>query len=198
MKKKFYIIILVIALLAILTIGYWINYKNVEQIKELLEKGQTITNMYIERYTNAGEYINNIKDYKANIYVKDNVYIYEVLGQIDYVNFNTNEGFSIGTDSEKHEFDINETYKFNDWSGYFNPENYTYSYICPIYTNGAWCDKIVLKDKNDNFKLVMYINKQSGLVMKIEKIKEKNKDVETYNYQMNIVTDEQIKKILDK
>lgn len=197
MKKRFYIVVPITILLVLLTIGYLISCKDVEEIQKLLSKSETITNMYVEHYVDNGEYINNVKSFKINVYIKDNIYIYEYAtgGNFDYVNFDTNECFSIN-DNGKHDHDISVANKFNDLSTYFNSENYAYSYVCPCYVNGTWCDKIEFKRNTDNYKLLIYINKENGLVMKQETIIDNVKRIEIFDYQINTVTDEQIKEIL--
>lgn len=196
MKKRFLIILLIFIVLISLVIGYFVSYKDVDEIKKLLSKSESITNMYVEHYVNYGEYINNVKDYRTYIYIKDNVYVYDVLGRIDYINYNTNECFTMDSNMNKSEVDIKFVNKFNDFSTYLDPTLYTYSYIYPCYVKGVWCDKIKLKENNGNFKLVLYINKENGLVMKQEKIFDNFKGIETFDYQMNIVTEEQIKEIV--
>lgn len=189
MKKKiciYIIIFIVIVLVALITV-YFTNYKNAEEIQELLSKSKTISNIYVEHFITHDDYSNNIKDYKVDIYVKDNVYIYYVLGRIDYANFNTNECYTF-EDGEKSEVDINNVNKFNDYSMYFNSNEYTYSYVFPCYINNTWCDKVIFKENTRDYKVVLYVNKSNGLVMK-----EIHEDtVEIFDYQFDVVTDKQM------
>lgn len=190
MKKKLYIyviIFIVIMLIALITV-YFTNYKNAEEIQKLLSKSEKISNMYVEHCINLSDYSDNIKDYKVDIYVKDNIYIYNVLGRIDYANFNTNESYIIEKGDEKLEVDINNINKFNDYSMYFNSNEYTYSYLFPCYINNTWCDKVVFKENTRDYKTIIYINKSNGLVMKAVH----GDTVETFDYQFDVVTDQQM------
>lgn len=195
MKKKYslFLILFVMIILIIFSITYFVNYKTAEEIQELLAQSEKISNMYVEHYINYGEYSNNIKDYKVDIFIKDNVYIYDVLDRIDYVNYNTNECYSIKNNTKISEIPIEQANKFNDYSEYFNSQLYIYSYNFPYYINNTWCDKITLKNNSNNTKTVIYISKENGLILKIERISSAKKLVETFNYQLNVVTDEQIK-----
>ena len=190
MKKKIciYIIIFIVIVLIALISVYLTNYKSADEMQELLSKSDKISNMYVAHCVTYDDYSDNIKDYKVDIYVKDNVYIYYVLGRIDYANFNTKECYTRFEDGEKGEVDINNVNKFNDYSMYFNLNEYTYSYVFPCYINNNWCDKVVFKENNRDYKVVLYVNKSNGLVMK-----EIHGDtVETFDYQFDVVTDKQM------
>lgn len=192
MKKVFKIILIILLLFIIAYIViYASNYKSFDQTVDLLAKGTEIDNLYAERYIDYGEYINNLKNYMVEIYLKDNVLIYNVLGRIEYANFNTNESYVI-ENNQKGELNIETWTKFNDYSSYFNLNNCDYHYVFPGYTNGTLCDIVKLKDKNYNINYTFYIAKDTGLVMK--KISSgKNKNIESYKYSIDSVTDEQIK-----
>lgn len=190
MKKKLFIYVIlfiVIVLITLITV-YLANYKNAEEMQELLSQGEKISNMYVEHCINLSDYSDNIKDYKVDIYVKDNVYIYDVLGRIDYANFNTSESYTIFEDGEKSEIDIDKVNKFNDYSIYFNSNEYTYSYAFPCYINNTWCDKVIFKDNNRDYKVSLYVNKSNGLAMK----EVHGGTVETFAYQFGVVTDKQM------
>lgn len=192
MKKKVVLIVSLIIVLCLITIFtiYFSNYKNINQIKELLKKGTNLPNVYAEHYIDNGKYENNIKQYKVDIYWKDNTLIYNVLGRIDYANFNTNESYSIENQNKTYP-PISSWTKFNDYSNYFDQENNKYYYVFPCYVGNTWCDKVIVK--NDYGKNIFYIGKKDGLVMKKVSVGEDGvKRVETFSYKFNTITDEQL------
>lgn len=200
MPKKKIMIALIIIVFVILTISlfiiYRLNYKSYEEIVDLLEQGTKLNNVYAKRYVENQYFDENsrIKDYRVDILWKDNVLIYKDILAVDYYNFNNNE-YLIFMNQQENKLNIENPAKFNEYLSLADLEKYTYKYVFPIYYNDSLCDMIEMESKYNDSKRILYINQETGLLMK-EKFISSNECtcIHTYDYEFNNITMEDINK----
>lgn len=190
MKKIINLIyILLLVFITVIIVIYISNYKTFEEMLKLQEKGASLKNVYAERYIKNESFNSNsqLKDYRVDIYWKDNVLIYKDIRVVDYYDFNTNQYFII-MNNEKVPLNVEKPPKFNEYLFAEDVDQFSYKYLFPIRYNDCICDVIQLSSKSNNTRKVLYIDQITGLIMKEEFIG-LEKCIFEYKYKFNMLTD---------
>lgn len=199
MKKciKIFLIILLVCIIGsvIVLIIRNNNKLSIEEIKSLLDKGKSISNVYFEHTVLE----QNEEEYTMKKYLKDDTYVFEIDNSYQWINFSTDEWIYIdNTNKTISVTDTKNCDKFNDYSYYFEElinNGYEYKYIKLENVNQADYHVIEIK-KEDVGKVKFWINCENGVVEKKEEYNSLGNLVSTnkYKYIYNIVTEEEIKK----
>lgn len=203
MKKSIKIFLIILFVTICIIAVLFINNRNklsLEEIKELLNKGMKIDNVYFEHTCISTSPNVNLKEYTMKKYWKDNIYIFEIVDTYQWLNFNTNEWIYI--DNTNKTIGITDIpqhgEKFNDYSFYFEDlinRNYEYKYVKKGEIDNINCHVVELIEE-DGGTNKFWIDEEKGTVLRMEDYDSLGElsATQEFKYTYNVVTEENIKR----
>lgn len=199
-KNVVALIVIVLIVLIVLTLCIVMNNKYSRDSITSLVKNSTISNnIYIENNI----YENNSYIGVAKFYIKDNMeYIYQENKNQEKIEIYINNDSNTSTTVLHSERTITQNNNTNDnpfelplkndlLDKLNNNTKYNYNFAGKEKINEINCIKISLINSENNENCNYYIDENTGYIVQYENESSKNKEI--YKYDINSVTDEQIK-----
>ncbi len=203
-NKKTLVALIVIILIALIVLTLCIAMNNKysrDSITDLVKNSTISNNIYIEN----NMYENNSYVGVAKFYIKDNMeYIYQENKNQEKIETYINNESNISTTVLHSEKIITQTNNnYTDFNSVLQPLKdtllnelndslqYQYKYCGKELVNEINCIKISLTNNENNENYNYYIDETTGYIVQYENESSKNKEI--YKYELNSVTDEQIK-----
>ena len=190
---------IVLVLIFILLFFVFGNKTSKEKIVELISKNSDATNytMSFDSNVNGLTQILYVKDNLAKRDLGNNCFVYKNFetGEETYVD--QTKGFNMSVNSFKYSISKGEITKVLD---YFKDDSLVYRFINKEKSEGKVYYNIELKDKNNNKAIKIKLNKENGLISKIDHTEIKDgisveaEDSGKYIILLNSVTDNQVRK----
>lgn len=208
-KVKILIILFVLIILTVLTVYIIKNNKySKNSIMNLIKNSTIPSNIYIENNIYEND-LNSSLGF-AKFYIKDNKeYIYQENKNHEKIEVFVNSEdhtLIVVLHSEKIITQTNNIDSDSDFNSVLQPLkntllnelndslHYQYKYCGKELVNGINCIKISLTNIENNENYNYYIEESTGYIVQYEFIDSNNsKQIETYSYNINSVTDEQLK-----
>ena len=201
-NKKTLVALIVIILIALIVLTLCIAMNNKysrDSITDLVKNSTISNNTYIEN----NMYENNSYVGVAKFYIKDNMeYIYQENKNQEKIETYINNESNTSTTVLHSERTITQNNNTNDNNFELplkndlldklnNTTKYDYTFAGKEKINEINCIKISLINNENNENCNYYIDENAGYIVQYENESSKNKEI--YKYELNSVTDEQIK-----
>lgn len=196
-----YICISFIVLVLLFLILFFVfgNKPSKEQIVELISQNSNASNyiMSFDSNVNGLTQVLYVKDNLAKRDLGNNCFVYKNFETGEETYIDKTKDFNMSVNSFKYSISKGEITKVLD---YFKDDSLIYRFINKEKSDGKVYYNIELKDKNNNKSIKIKLNKENGLISKIDHIENVDgisveaDDSGKYTILLNSVTDNQVKK----